>query len=173
MPKYLTVAEHLTTDELESRYRKARDGVDRSQRQIIWLLVQGKRSREVSSITGYSVVWIRALVRRYNAGGPASIGDGRHHNPGQARLLSGADEQELRSLLTATQAAGASWSGPQVARWMSQRLGRPVHAVRGWEVLRRLGFTAKTPRPRHAKADAEQPHGFKKTSRRSSRRPVG
>ncbi len=165
MPKYLTVAEHLTTDELESRYRGARDGMDRSQWQIIWLLSQGKRSREVASITGYSVVWIRALVRRYNADGPG-LGDGRHRNPGQARLLSVEHEQELRSLLTAAQAEGKHWTGPQVARWMSQRLGRPVPAVRGWEVLRRLGFTAKTPRPRHAKADAQQ-NWFKKTSRRS------
>lgn len=167
MPKYLTVADHLTTDELENRYRGARDGVDRSQWQIIWLLAQGQRRREVASITGYSVGWLRALVRGYNAAGPGSMGDGRHRNPGQARLLSVEHEQALRSLLTAAPAAGKHWTGPPVARWMSQRLARPVHAVRGWEVLRRLGFTAKSPRPRPAKADVEQPHWFKKTSRRS------
>jgi hypothetical protein len=46
MPKYMTVATHLTTEELEKHYRKARDGVDRSQWQIIWLVAQGKHSGE-------------------------------------------------------------------------------------------------------------------------------
>jgi transposase len=164
MPKYMTLSPHLTNEELEKRYRKARDGVDRSQWQIIWLLAQGKHSGEVAAITGYRVGWIRALVRRYNVGGPERIGDQRHHNPGQSRLLTAAQEQELKALLEQAQAAGQSWTGPQVARWMSQQLGRPIHAVRGWEVMRRLGFTAKTPRPRHAKADAEQQRWFKKTS---------
>jgi hypothetical protein len=63
MPKYMTLAPHPTNEELAKRYRKARAGVDRSQWQIIWLLVQGKHSGEVAAITGYRVGWIRALVR--------------------------------------------------------------------------------------------------------------
>ncbi len=164
----MTLADHLRTKELEKRYRKARDGVDRSQWRSIGLLARGKGSREVArSITGYRVCWIRALVRRYNAGGPACSGDGRHHNPGQARLLSVEQEQALWAWLEQAQAAGASWSGPPVARWMSQPLGRPVHAVRDWDGLRRLGFTAKPPRPHPVQADAEQQHWFKKPSRHS------
>jgi transposase len=164
MPKYMTLARHLTIEELEKRYRKARDGVDRSQWQIIWLAAQGKHSGEIAAMTGYRVGWIRALVRRYNADGPDRIGDQRHGNPGQRRLLTAAQELELKALLQQAQVEGKSWTGPQVARWMSQQLGRPIHAVRGWEVMRRLGFTSKTPRPRHAKADAEQQGWFKKTS---------
>jgi len=164
MPKYMTLARHLTIEELGKRYRKARDGVDRSQWQIIWLVAQGKHSGEIAAMTGYRVGWIRALVRRYNADGPDRIGDQRHSNPGQRRLLTAAQELELKALLQQAQVEGKSWTGPQVARWMSQQLGRPIHAVRGWEVMRRLGFTSKTPRPRHAKADAEQQGWFKKTS---------
>ena len=48
------VAEHLFTEELEDRYRKARDPVARSHYQIVWLLSSGKLTREVTEATGYS-----------------------------------------------------------------------------------------------------------------------
>jgi len=46
---------------------------------------------------------------------------------------------------------------------MSEALGRPIQAVRGWEVLQRWGFKRKVPRPRHIKADAGEQTAFKKT----------
>ncbi len=45
---------------------------------------------------------------------------------------------------------------------MSQRLGRPVSEQRGWEWMRRLGFTPQRPRPRETRADAEAQAAFKK-----------
>ena len=159
----LKIADILSIAELEARYRGASDGVARSQWQIIWLLAKGQRSEEVAEITGYSQVWIQALARRYNAQGEAGLGDGRHHNPGKAVALSQADQVELKTLLERA-AAGEKWSSPQVAAWMSERLGRPVYKQRGWDMLRRLGFTAKTPRPRHAKANVANQQLFKKSS---------
>lgn len=160
----LKIADNLSVDELEVRYRSASDGVARSQWQIIWLLAKGHRSEEVAEMTGYSQVWIQALARRYNARGEAGLGDGRHHNPGKAVALRQADQVELKILLERAAVAGEKWSGPQVAAWMSERLGRPVYKQRGWDMLRRLGFTAKTPRPRHAKADVADQQLFKKSS---------
>ena len=160
----LKIADTLSVEELGSRYRGASEGVARSQWQIIWLLAKGQRSEAVAEITGYSQVWIQALARRYNAQGEAGLGDRRHHNPGKAVSLAQADQVELKSLLEQAAAAGDKWSGPQVAAWMSERLGRPVYNQRGWDMLRRLGFTAKTPRPRHAKANVEDQQLFKKSS---------
>src|SRR5260370_37440593 len=71
MPKYVHVVAHLTPDELEQRYRKADDPVERSHLQIVWRLSRGKRVREVAEVTGYCANWIRIVARRYNQHGPA------------------------------------------------------------------------------------------------------
>jgi transposase len=164
MAPYLKLATHLTSEELEQRYRREQDAVTRSHWQILWLISSGKRTREVSEVTGYSVVWIRSIIHRYNAQGSQGVGDGRHHNPGTGRLLNAEQEAELAQALEAAQASGDSWNGHQVAAWMGEKLGRAVYKARGWETLRRLGYTSKTPRPRHAKADDEAQAQFKKTS---------
>ena len=70
MPKYVCVAAHVSIDELENRYRKATDPVERSHFQMIWLLAQGKRVPEVAEVTGYCANWIRILARRSNQKGP-------------------------------------------------------------------------------------------------------
>ena len=53
MPKRIQIAPHLPIEELEQRYRQAKDGVERSHYQIIWLLAQGRRTQEVAQLTGY------------------------------------------------------------------------------------------------------------------------
>ena len=163
MPRYIEVKADLDEKELEKRYRAGRDGVERSQWQILWLLRGGKRAREVADLTGYSVVWIRALVKRYNAGGPATIGDRRHKNPGRPLKLNAEQQASLKAELMKAEAATEPWSGVQVAAWMSQALGKPVYAVRGWEMLQRWGFKRKVPRPRHVKANQPEQTEFKKT----------
>ena|SRR5436190_20031136 len=164
MPPYLKLEQHLTNEELEKRYRSEKDAVGRSHWQILWLLSRGKRTGEISRVTGYSVVWIRSIAHRYNEQGPSAVGDGRHHNPGSGKLLNDEQEAALAHELETAHIAGASWNGPQVAEWMSQQLGRAVYKARGWETLRRLGYTSKTPRPRHAKAIVAVQDDFKKTS---------
>jgi transposase len=162
--KRLTLADHLTVDELEQRYRQATDPVARSQWQILWLLVLGRATSEVASLTGYSTTWMYAIVRRYNQEGAAAIGDRRHTNPGKASLLSAVQRTELEQLLDGPAPDGGLWSGPKVARWMSAKLGRTIHAVRGWELLHSLGYRSYVPRPRHAKADEAAQEEFKKNA---------
>lgn len=149
--------------DLEQRYRKASDPVARSQWQILWLLARGLPTEEVARVTGYSLPWIRTIAHRYTAAGPTEVADHRHANPGAAPLLTAADQEDLRAALSAAAAGDGLWSGPQVAAWMAERLGHPVPAQRGWVWLRRLGFTPKVPRPRHALADREAQAAFKKT----------
>ena len=162
MPRQVKLEPHLRTEELEQAYRNAKDGVARSQWHILWLVSSGRRTGEVAAITGYCVDWIRKLVRRYNAQGQAGVGDRRHHNPGQKRLLNSDQEAALRQCLEQAQARGQGWNSVQAAQWMTNQLGYPVRVERGRDVLQRLGFTTKTPRPRHAKADTQQQEMFKK-----------
>jgi len=81
MPKRLELSPHASTEELEHRYRKAKDPVERSHHQILWLLSEGKTTGEVSEVTGYSPGWVRKIAHRYNERGVEGRGDRRHHNP--------------------------------------------------------------------------------------------
>ncbi len=58
MPKRLELSPHASTQELEHRYRKAKDPVERSHYQIVWLLVEGRTTEEVCEVTGYSPGWV-------------------------------------------------------------------------------------------------------------------
>ena len=164
MPKRLKVEGHVQTGELERRYRESRDPVERSQYQIVWLLSQGRLTREVMAATGYSRGWIQELARRYNAGGPDALGDRRRHNPGGAdrALLDGAGRARLREALGGEAPGGGLWNGRKVAEWMAGKLGRTVGERRGWEYLHALGYTPKVPRPSNEQADPEGRAAFPK-----------
>ena len=83
MPKtYKDRSASGASEELENRYRKAHDPVERSHYQILWLIGEGNTTTRVMEVTGYSRGWIQQLARRYNASGPEALGDRRHHNPG-------------------------------------------------------------------------------------------
>jgi len=164
MPKRLRLEEHLSADELEDRYRKARDPVERSHHQIVWLLSLGKLTREVAEATGYSPEWIREISRRYNASGPEGLGDRRHENPGASPLLSPPQQRELAQALEEAPEDGGLWNSRKVAEWIEARTGRRgLGAQRGWEYLRRLGRTPQVPRPAWAEADPEEREAFKKS----------
>ncbi len=162
MARRLTLQDHLAPAELERRYRGARDPVARSQWHILWLLARGESTAAVAEVTGYSTTWIYAIVRRYNAAGPAGVGDRRRGNPGAGPLLTAAQQAELRAALARPAPDGGVWTGPKVAGWMAARLGRPIGAQRGWEYLRRLGFSPQRPRPREQRANPEAQAAFKR-----------
>lgn len=161
MAQRMAIAPHMTVAELEGCYRGAGDPVARSQWQILWLLAGGMATAEVAHVTGYSVRWVQEIARRYRAG-PEAIGDRRHTNPGATPLLTREQQEQLRAALAGPAPDGGIWSCRSVAGWMSQSLGRPVSMQRGWEWMRRLGFTPQRPRPRATRADPKAQEAFKK-----------
>jgi transposase len=171
MPKRLQLSPHASTEELEHRYRKAKDPVERSHRQIVWLLSEGRTTGEVCRVTGYSPGWVRQIARRYNERGVEGLGDRRHANPGarERALLDEEGQAQLREALLGPPPAslgGGMWSGPKVARWIAQRNGlEKVHVQRGFEYLRKVGRSPQVPRPSNAQgADASEREAFKKVS---------
>lgn len=157
----MTVAPHLTVEELHQRYRGAEDPVARSQWQMLWLLAQGVPTAAVAHSVGYGVRWVQEVARRYRAG-PEAIGDHRHTNPGAPPLLEAAQQAQLREALAGPAPDGGLWTCRHVAAWMSAALGRPVSPQRGWEWMRRLGFTPQRPRPHETRADPDAQEAFKK-----------
>ncbi len=163
MNKPITVQAHLSIEALEMRYRKAKDPVERSHWHIIWLLAQGKTTKEIAEVSGYCPIWIRTLAHRYNDEGPPGLGDRRHSNPGGTFILSQEQQAQLQQALDEPPADGGLWTGPKVARWIESQTGRQVHPQRGWEYLKRLNYSKRVLRPRHAKADPAAQEAFKKT----------
>jgi transposase len=161
MVRQLKLTPHLTSAELEQRYRRCRDPVERSHWQMLWLLAGGMATAEVARVTSYSVRWVQEIARRYRAG-PDAIADRRHDNPGTAPLLDQEQQEQLRVALAGPAPDGGIWSCRSVAAWMSQAVGRPVSVQRGWEWMRRLGLTPQRPRPRASRADPEAQAAFKK-----------
>ncbi len=162
MARRLLFPAHLTLAELERRYRRCRDPVARSHWQMLWLLSSGMPTAEVARVTRYSVPWVREIARRYREEGPGAIGDRRHGNPGAAPLLDAAQQARLRAALAGPSPDGGLWTGRQVAAWIGAAIGRAVDPARGWEWMRRLGFTPQRPRPRETRADPDAQEAFKK-----------
>jgi transposase len=122
----------------------------------------------VARVTGYSQHWVRVIVKRYNHAGPD---DTRHRNPGAASLLTNHQLQLLEQALLSPPPDGGMWNGAKVAEWVSHLLGRKVYPQRGWELLGKLDYRLRRPRPRHARADAAaQIEWYWKKTERSGRR---
>ena len=66
---------HLSVAELEARYRAARDVTEARHAQAIWLLAQGRTVLEVAEVLAFAPRWVTQLAARYDACGPAALGD--------------------------------------------------------------------------------------------------
>ena len=162
MPKRITIAPHLSVEELEKRYRKTKDPLERSHYQIIWLLAQGRRTEEVAAITGYSRNWIYELVWGYNRIGPETLGDGRHQNPGAKPLLDDVCCANLLQALRGPARDGGFWNGRKVADYLSELIGEPISRQQGWEYLLQMRLRLRVPRQSHQEADPKEQEAWKK-----------
>jgi transposase len=165
---------HLSVEELEARYRAAQDVTEARHFQAIWLLAQGRTVLEVAEVLAFVPRWVTQLAARYNASGPEALGDRRRRNGRAASLLTEEVLSALAKRVRTPPDDGGVWSGPKVAAWMARHLGRAeVHPQRGWDALRRLGWSLQSPRPRHPRPRhprAAAPEARAALKKRSARR---
>jgi transposase len=162
MPKCLTIEPHLSVKELEVRYRQAKEPIERTRYQIVWLLAQGFVTQEVAAVTGYRPDTIRKIARRYNQQGSEGIKDRRYQHPGGQPMLSDVEQAQLWQALQSPPADGGLWNGRKVAEWISDYLERRVGRQRGWEYLREMTFRWRVPRPEHEEAYIVEQEAWKK-----------
>lgn len=164
MARRIHLRPDLSVDELERRYRAAKEPHERSWWQILWLLARGQLAKDIAESTSYSRYWIGQIAKRYNAEGPEGMHNRRYtHSHRAAPLLSSEQLAALATVVRGSTPEGDNWTGRLVAEWMSEQLGRPVSAQVGWVYLVRLDGKRLKPRPRHVLADPAEQTAFKKS----------
>ena len=162
MPKGVSIEDHLSVEELEKRYPQAKEPIERSHYQIIWLLAMGKTSEEVAQVKGYKRSWIYELVWRYNRQGAENLGDSRQTNQGAPPMLTDEQQAQLYQILSDNAPDGGLWNGRKVADYLCELLERPVSPQQGWRILKQMNFTLKVPRPSLGKSNPQQQQDWKK-----------
>jgi hypothetical protein len=162
------IKEHLSGVELEGRYKGASDPVAKSHFHALWLLSSGYEVETIAGLLSFSARWVRALISRYNEGGPDTLGDRRAGNGMRPTILTPAALAALKVRIGTPPADGGLWTGPKIARWLARFHGlKSVHDQRGWDALIAIGDSIQRPRPRHPNAATEEDRtALKKSSRR-------
>ena len=143
------------------------DDANQSRRMLsIAAVYDGMIRAEAARIGGMERQSLRRWVLRFNSGGPDGLRD--HWSSGPVRRLS---EAQLRELATIVE-TGPDPASEGVVRWrrvdlqavIKERFG--VEYGERWvsQILRDLGFSHMSARPRHPEQDERVLEAFKKTS---------
>ena len=151
----LPIVPHLTPEHIYRRYRACRTGVEKTHWQLLWLLTRPEQPlapAQAAAQVGLTAVWARAVLKRWNADGPAGLADRRAGTNGGRGKLTTDQQIDLWAALQQPPPDGGLWTGPKVAGYARDRWGVSVGKPTGWRWLRGLGFSPQVPRPCHPKA---------------------
>jgi transposase len=148
----LPIVLHLDPDEIARRYRACRGGVEKTHRQVLWLLTRSAdppTPAAVAAQVGLTPAWVRTVLKRWNAEGPDGLADRRAARNGGRHALSDEQQAALFEALQGRPEDGGLWTGPKVAAYARDHRGVSVRVETGWRWLRRLGLSPQVPRPRN------------------------
>src|SRR6476659_401198 len=156
----------LGAGDLRREARRCRDARAARRMLALVLVLEGASREEAARAGGRDRQTLRDWVHRYNAEGLAGLRD-RPRSGRKPRLTA---EQEAE-LVTAVE-RGPDPDRDGVVRWrrvdlqalIEARFAVRLHERSVGKVLRRLGFTRLSVRPRHPKADAAAQGAFKTAS---------
>jgi transposase len=151
----LPIVPHLPPEEIARRYRACRHGIEKTHWQVLWLLTRTDSPpapAEVAAQVGLTPVWVRAILKRWNAEGPAGLADRRATTNGGRSKLTVERQLELWMRLQQPPPDGGLWTGPKLAAYGRDRWGVAVCKQTGWHWLRGLGLSLQVPRPKHPEA---------------------
>ena len=162
----------LGAGDLRREARRCRDGAASRRMLALALVLEGSSREEAARHAGMDRRTLRDWVHRYNAEGLAGLRD-RPRSGREPRLTPGQEAE-----LAAAVERGPDPDRDGVVRWrrvdlralIEARFAVRLHERSVGKVLRRLGFTRLSVRPRHPKADAAAQAAFKKPSPSWSRR---
>ncbi|WP_085948200.1 MULTISPECIES: IS630 family transposase [Acetobacteraceae] len=124
----------------------------------------GASRTDAARVGGMDRQTLRDWVHRFNAEGPDGLRDYQH--PGPACRLNGAQQAELKALVEAgpdRQRDGVvRWRRIDLQRVIRERFGVIYHERHVSTLLKRLGFSHVSARPRHPGQDPAVMEAFKK-----------
>jgi transposase len=151
----MTVANHLTLNELRRRAKKAKDPIEKDRFLAVYHAKRGLTAKEIARIIPNTPRWVQETVRRYNLEGPEALKDKRHQNPGQKPKLTPEERMRVLEALQGPPPDGGLWTGPKLRDWVERELGKRLSLYPIYRLLHEMGFALRVPRPRHRKADGE------------------
>ena len=167
------IRDDFEADELRCMARAVKDANQARRLLAIAAVCEGMDREEAARIGGMDRQTLRDWVHRFNEQGPEGLINIKPS--GRPPRLSADQKEELRRLVEAgpdPQKDGVvRWRCVDLKRVLGERFGVDLSAVRLGRVLKELGFSHISARPRHPAQDAQAIAAFKKTSPSSSPRP--
>lgn len=153
----MKITPHATEDRdrLAEHVGRQTDARQRDRYRAVLLAMDGHEGDAIARTLARSPRFVDEWAARYRRGGLAALVPRKQ--PGRVPVLTPEQEERLRRRLDAgpTEADGVcTLRGRDVVRILAAEFG-VVHTLGGiYDVLRRLGYSSLSPRPRHRKNDA-------------------
>ena len=166
MPRVVEIKPSHTPSALRRLAASTKDANQSRRLLSIAAVLDGMSRAEAAKIGGMDRQTLRDWAHRFNAHGPAGLKDNRRR--GNPRRLSTAQQGELGEIV----GTGPDPAVDGVVRWrridlqrvIEERFGVAYHERTIGKLLKALGFSHISARPRHPKQDGEVIQAFKKTS---------
>lgn len=168
MPASVSLRKDYSAEDLR-RLAKSAKTVSQGQRLLsLAAVLDGMSRADAARIGGMDRQTLRDWVHRFNAAGPQGLLD--NWSKGEPSRLSAARQAELAAMVD----AGPDREKDGVVRWrridlkrvIKERFGVDYHERHVGTLLKRLGFSYISARPRHPAQNGEIVEAYKKTSRR-------
>ncbi len=168
MPAAVKLREDISAEQLRALARRSKD-VNQSRRLLSLAAVRdGKDRGEAARIGGMDRQTLRDWVHRFNAAGPEGLLDNWTDGP-KSRLSTEQLAEFAKIVETGPDRARdgvVRWWRVDLKRVIKERFGVDFHERYVGTLLKKLGFSHISARPRHPGQDARIVEAYKKTSKR-------
>lgn len=173
MPAAVTLRTDFSARELRCLAKQSRDNSQSWRLLSLAAVLDGMSRDDAARVGGMDRQTLRDWVHRFNKAGPDGLLDAWTSGP--VPRLSPGQKADLVGLVEAgpdRQADGVvRWRRVDLKRVIKERFGVDYHERHVGTLLKKLGFSHVSARPRHPGQDAETIAAFKKKSRADATRP--
>ena len=172
MPRTVEIKPSHTPLELRRLAASTKDANQSRRLLSIAAVLDGMSRAEAAKIGGMDRQTLRDWVHRFNAHGPAGSEGQPPPGKSQAAIGRAAGRTDRRSSRPARIGQSKAWCAGGASTFSvssKQRFGVDYHERTIGKLLKALGFSHISARPRHPKQDGEVIQAFKKTSHARSR----
>lgn len=161
----LSLAPHLTDEQLVAKLNEFRIKPEFTRWQILYLVQVGKMNKVdmLVPLVGLSKPSIYKIIEGYNKRGVSSIVV-KPRGGRRRELLTIAEEEALVGSIIEKAEKGLIKTANDIRAVVEARIGKDVSDDYLWDLLRRNGWRKKVPRPHHPKRDKAEQDSFKKNS---------